>query len=264
MRPADPVTVVSAPAADLVVRDYEPKGAERRSSWSGEGADASATGYVDLDVVPLAYPGWSSHGASTGGKWQASVNVGAFPEGTSWLLVAGSGEDSSSWPLTVTDGMLRLPRISGDARLEWTLPASALTDDWERGATRTFDIQVIPDEDAFAASQIDINAEPGFDAVAVNTQIRTHLMLAPRQLKPKAGMSLTADDLWLPGEQRWEGDLQVTQGDVTLSQGVDYDIQWTASGEPSQAPRTAAACRSLTDGPTACRRTATRACGAYG
>ena len=253
MRPADPVTVVSAPAADLVVRDYEPKGAERRSSWSGEGADASATGYVDLDVVPLAYPGWSSHGASTGGKWQASVNVGAFPEGTSWLLVAGSGEDSSSWPLTVTDGMLRLPRISGDARLEWTLPASALTDDWERGATRTFDIQVIPDEDAFAASQIDINAEPGFDAVAVNTQIRTHLMLAPRQLKPK-----------VPGEQRWEGDLQVTQGDVTLSQGVDYDIQWTASGEPSQAPRTAAACRSLTDGPTACRRTATRACGAYG
>lgn len=166
MRPADPVTVVSAPAAGLVVRDYEPKGAERRSSWSGEGADASATGYVDLDVVPLAYPGWSSHGASTGGKWQASVNVGAFPEGTSWLLVAGSGEDSSSWPLTVTDGMLRLPRISGDARLEWTLPASALTDDWERGATRTFDIQVIPDEDAFAVDDAHLlnlgtGGEPG-------------------------------------------------------------------------------------------------------
>lgn len=166
MRPADPVTVVSAPAADLVVRDYEPKGAERRSSWSGEGADASATGYVDLDVVPLAYPGWSSHGASTGGKWQASVNVGAFPEGTSWLLVAGSGEDSSSWPLTVTDGMLRLPRISGDARLEWTLPASVLTDDWERDATRTFDIQVIPDEDAFAADDAHLlnlgtGGEPG-------------------------------------------------------------------------------------------------------
>ena len=34
-------------------------------------------------------------------------------------------------------------------------------------------------EFAAAASQIDINAEPGFDAVAVNTQIRTHLMLAP-------------------------------------------------------------------------------------
>ena len=166
MRPADPVTVVSAPAADLVVRDYEPKGAERRSSWTGEGADASATGYVDLDVVPLAYPGWSSHGASTGGKWQASVNVGAFPEETTWRLTAGSGDDSSSWPLTVTDGMLRLPRISGDARLEWTLPASVLTDDWERGATRTFDIQVIPDEDAFAADDAHLlnlgtGGEPG-------------------------------------------------------------------------------------------------------
>ncbi|WP_419004199.1 hypothetical protein [Bifidobacterium pullorum] len=98
-----------------------------------------------------------------------------------------------------------------------------------------------------AASQIDINAEPGFDAVAVNTQIRTHLMLAPRQLKPKAGMSLTADDLWLPGEQRWEGDLQVTQGDVTLGQGVDYDIQWTASGEPSQAPQDGG-CLQVADG----------------
>ena len=91
---------------------------------------------------------------------------GAFPEGTTWLLVAGSGEDSSSWPLTVTDGMLRLPRISGDARLEWTLPASVLTDDWERGETRTFDIQVIPDEDAFAADDAHLlnlgtGGEPG-------------------------------------------------------------------------------------------------------
>ena len=96
----------------------------------------------------------------------ASVNVGAFPEGTTWRLTAGSGEDSSSWPLTVTDGMLRLPRISGDARLEWTLPASVLTDDWERGATRTFDIQVIQDEDAFAADDAHLlnlgtGGEPG-------------------------------------------------------------------------------------------------------
>ena len=74
-------------------------------------------------------------------------------------------------------------------------------------------------------------------------------------------MSLTADDLWLPGEQRWEGDLQVTQGDVTLSQGVDYDPPQSNRLRPH---RTAAACRSMTDGTTACRRTATRACGAYG
>lgn len=81
-----------------------------------------------------------------------------------------------------------------------------ITRPWTRGTT-LFDTASM--EFVAAASQIDINAEPGFDAVAVNTQIRTHLMLAPRQLKPKAGMSLT-------------------------------------------------------DGPTACRRTATRACGAYG
>lgn len=30
-------------------------------------------------------------------------------------------------------------------------------------------------------------------------------------------MSLTVDDQWLPCEQRWEGDLKVTQGDVTLT-----------------------------------------------
>ncbi|KFI82620.1 hypothetical protein BPULL_2008 [Bifidobacterium pullorum] len=119
-----------------------------------------------------------------------------------------------------------------------------ITRPWTRGTT-LFDTASM--EFAAAASQIDINAEPGFDAVAVNTQIRTHLMLAPRQLKPKAGMSLTADDLWLPGEQRWEGDLQVTQGDVTLSQGVDYDIQWTASGEPSQAPQDGG-CLQVADG----------------
>lgn len=225
--------------------------------------------------------------------------------------------------------MLRLPRISGDARLEWTLPASVLTDDWERGATRTFDIQVIPDEDAFAAddahllnlgtggepgraqgrdvdsrnddygsltgypypnndwsraivarpgdgdsmygkmltrpwtrgttlfdtasmefsaaaSEIGIGAEAGFDTVAVNTQVRTHLLLAPRPMKPKPGMSLTVDDQWLPGEQRWEGDLKVTQGDVTLTQGVDYDVQWTASGEPSKAPQSG--CLQVADG----------------
>ncbi len=49
---------------------------------------------------------------------------------------------------------------------------------WTRGTT-LFDSASM--EFAAAASQIDNNAEPGFDAVAVNTQIRTHLMLAPRQ-----------------------------------------------------------------------------------
>ena len=143
----DTVTVVSAPAADLVVDNggYPDKNyrRERRTTWVSSG---TATGYFDLKVKPLAYPGYATtHGASTTGAWSASVDVSHFPNGTAWTL------DGTN-PLEVTNGNIRIENHTGNATLKWSIPAESLASIKE-GAVATYDIQITPDENSFSVGE---------------------------------------------------------------------------------------------------------------
>ena len=147
------VTVVSAPAADVVVYDYTRDTSERRT-WLNE--DGDATGYFDLVVAPLSYPGWSTHGASTSGAWWGTVDVSTVPQGVTWKLThTVTDEDGSTHEVTedvpVKDGKLTLPKINGNSRLTWVAPNTIMDDDWKPNQTRMFNIQVIPDSQSFSA-----------------------------------------------------------------------------------------------------------------
>ncbi|KAA8818333.1 hypothetical protein CSQ85_09230 [Bifidobacterium rousetti] len=161
--PSDEVTVVSAPAADLIMDNGgfpdKPYGAwERRATWASTG---SLTGRFDLKVKPLTYPGYTtSHGASTSGLWNANVNVSKWPTDTVWTLGGKT--------LPVKDGMLRLEHLTGDQTLDWSMPATAVKD-MQPGSQRVWDIQITPDKGSFASTGADAlqnmgdGTEPGMN-----------------------------------------------------------------------------------------------------
>lgn len=183
--PADPVTVVSAPAADVVVRNFDNNTAngkaERRTEYKpNDESKPAMTGYFDLSVEPLHYPGYSSHGASTSGQWSATVDVSKFPAGTTWQVVrdnAAPGNTDAGTPvaLTPSGGKISLTDLTGDktAKLEWSIPydkvAELLTGD-EQTSTLSFDIQVIPAANSFESTSggrtlknLGTGTEPGRD-----------------------------------------------------------------------------------------------------
>lgn len=155
-----PVTVVSAPAADLTIQDYGLTGSERRPQWSA-GQDLS--GYFDVTINPLGYPGWSSHGASTKGEWWGKANVSEFPPDTVWSIVPIDDEGNE-----ITDkaqqigeadanGQIDLPKISGNARLKWTISKDHYQDyankeDPSDSKSYAWKIQLLPDKEAFSAA----------------------------------------------------------------------------------------------------------------
>ena len=111
----DPVTVVSAPAADVEVDNggmqdnYWPS--ERITSWQD---GQRLNGYFDLKVVPLHYEGYSTKGASTIGKWSGVLDVSAFPEGATFQL---DGET-----VTPKNGKITVLLKEGNRRLTWSVP----------------------------------------------------------------------------------------------------------------------------------------------
>ena len=163
--PTDEVTVVSAPAADLIIDNggYPDKPHEawaRRNEWVASG---TISGYFDLKVKPLTYPGYTtSHGASISGPWSASVDVSAFPEGSTFSV------DGTMLP--VRDGRLRLGGgMRSDKRLDWSVPAERVAD-MKQNDTRIYDIAVIPDKTSFSADggnallNMGDGTEPGMNA----------------------------------------------------------------------------------------------------
>lgn len=148
-----PVTVVSAPAADVTIRNYSNSSSERRT-WMSENGDS--TGYFDLVVEPLSYPGWSTHGASTSGAWWGTVNVATFPQEVTWQLKHTVTDADGSTHEEVVDvprtgDTLTLPKIHGDAQLIWTAPNTIMGDDWKENQTKSFDIQILPDKKSFSS-----------------------------------------------------------------------------------------------------------------
>ena len=119
------LTIVSAPAADLVI-DNGGLGDDGASvertlpNWTNGG---TASGWFDLKVKPLNYPGYNtSHGASTTVPWETDVDVSRFPTGTTWSM------DGKA--LAVNNGRIHIPSGSGDRKLEYKLNEAELQ--WQR------------------------------------------------------------------------------------------------------------------------------------
>lgn len=141
------LTIVSAPAADLVI-DNGGLGDDGASvertlpNWTNGG---TASGWFDLKVKPLNYPGYNtSHGASTTVPWETDVDVSRFPTGTTWSM------DSKA--LAVNNGRIHIPSGSGDRKLEYKLKYEASQANLSE---RTYDIQLVPDKTIFANADDD-------------------------------------------------------------------------------------------------------------
>ncbi|KAA8828195.1 RCC1 domain-containing protein [Bifidobacterium myosotis] len=158
--PADETTVVSAPAADLVVDNGGlDNGTERRAQWAGTG---SLTGRFDLRVRALTYPGYTTtHGASTTGAWAATIDVSKWPADTTWTM--------DGTELKPSNGLLRVENKTGDRSLSWTMPAKDVAD-MKESDMRSWDIRVSPDKASFQSSggtdalpNMGTGGEPGYD-----------------------------------------------------------------------------------------------------
>lgn len=148
----DAITVVSAPAADVEVDNGGMKDnhwpAERTTLWE-DGKNPS--GYFDLKVVPLHYKDYSSNGASTSGPWSGTLDVSAFPAGTTFKLAGKTVKPSN--------GRIRVENASGSQRLDWTIPAIKGCDTDAKddaacihdGEVKSYDVKLDVDETSFMA-----------------------------------------------------------------------------------------------------------------
>lgn len=148
----DAITVVSAPAADVEVDNGGMKDnhwpAERTTLWED---GKSLSGYFDLKVVPLHYKDYSSNGASTSGPWSGTLDVSAFPAGTTFKLAGKTVKPSN--------GRIRVENASGSQRLDWTIPAikgcdTDAKDDADcihDGEVKSYDVKLDVDETSFMA-----------------------------------------------------------------------------------------------------------------
>ena len=103
----DPVTVVSAPRADLVVTTNRPK-RDIDTAYVAQEQGKTASGSFKLAVDQLTYPNYSGvKGVSKQTKWDAELDLSAFPDGTVFTTVSDSSAvsftktaQSTVWELT--------------------------------------------------------------------------------------------------------------------------------------------------------------------
>lgn len=121
----DPITIVSAPAADIILDNgatIDPYGRER---WEQVSKDNPITGYFNIRVMPIKYGKWSTLGASTLGAYSnpdrpLKIDVKEFPKGTQFSIDDENIGEAQNGVLTVTK------TLSGDNHtLGYTIPASA-------------------------------------------------------------------------------------------------------------------------------------------
>jgi 5-hydroxyisourate hydrolase-like protein (transthyretin family) len=147
----DELTVVSAPAADLVIDNggNPVKGQysyEHRTYWS---QNTDATGDFTIRTDALTYPGYSStKGASTSIDWTTKVDISDFSQGTVWT-VGGQritrNSDKEQY-LTVSSG-----KNGTAATISYRIPAG--TDafkNMKEGDVKYYDVHLVPDETVFS------------------------------------------------------------------------------------------------------------------
>lgn len=168
----DELTVVSAPAADLVIDNggNPVKGQysyEHRTYWS---QNTDATGDFTIRADALTYPGYSStKGASTSIDWTTKVDISDFPQGTVWT-VGGQritrNSDKEQY-LTVSSG-----KNGTAATISYRIPAGTdALKNMKEGDVKYYDVHLVPDETVFSVKDDNGNAllnmgkggEPGWN-----------------------------------------------------------------------------------------------------
>lgn len=150
---SDGITVVSAPAADLIIDNggNPIKGQysyERRTYWS---QNTDATGSFTIRADPLTYPGYSStKGASTSIDWTTKVDISDFPQGTVWTVgnqTVTRNTDKTQY-LTVSSG-----KNGADTSISYRIPAgTAALKNMKEGDVQYYDIHLVPDETVFSVN----------------------------------------------------------------------------------------------------------------
>lgn len=147
----DELTVVSAPAADLVIDNggNPVKGQysyEHRTYWS---QNTDATGDFTIRADALTYPGYSStKGASTSIDWTTKVDISDFPQNTVWT-VGGQritrNSDKEQY-LTVSSG-----KNGEAATISYRIPAGTdALKNMKEGDVKYYDVHLVPDETVFS------------------------------------------------------------------------------------------------------------------
>lgn len=147
----DELTVVSAPAADLVIDNggNPVKGQysyEHRTYWS---QNTDATGDFTIRADALTYPGYSStKGVSTSIDWTTKVDISDFPQGTVWT-VGGQritrNSDKEQY-LTVSSG-----KNGAAATISYRIPAGTdALKNMKEGDVKYYDVHLVPDETVFS------------------------------------------------------------------------------------------------------------------
>lgn len=168
----DELTVVSAPAADLVIDNggNPVKGQysyEHRTYWS---QNTDATGDFTIRADALTYPGYSStKGASTSIDWTTKVDISDFPQGTVWTVgnqTVTRNTDKTQY-LTVSSG-----KNGADTSISYRIPAGTdALKNMKEGDVKYYDVHLVPDETVFSVKDDNGNAllnmgkggEPGWN-----------------------------------------------------------------------------------------------------
>ncbi|MCL1899642.1 MAG: hypothetical protein FWG11_03845, partial [Promicromonosporaceae bacterium] len=153
---ARPVTVVSAPAADVVLLQpphIRLNRAGNIQSFTSFPWSSPAEGHFLAVPLPLSWQGFSpTSGVSLGGPWSGSLDVSAFPESTTWL-VGGVAANPA-------DGLLPLGTNRGEVRIDFDL--NQPWPEQEAGTTVDYAVRLIVDPSSFSADGVLLNNGTGW------------------------------------------------------------------------------------------------------
>lgn len=135
---AAPVTVISAPAADLVLR---PEQCSTYGSCSSMNYTTTSSSFV-ITPESLRWQGYDSNkGSSAAGVWSAKLDVSEMPAGTVYKIGNTDLTPDAS-------GMLNLSNMSGSVTVAYTVPAKwgLDDDDFAPGSSTDFRVHLIVNE----------------------------------------------------------------------------------------------------------------------
>ncbi|MCL1899782.1 MAG: hypothetical protein FWG11_04575, partial [Promicromonosporaceae bacterium] len=154
---ADPVTVVSAPSADVVMLqppNIRLNAAGTIQNFSASAWSAPAVGHFLAVPLPLSWAGFSpTSGVSVAGAWSGSLDVSGFPDTTTWRVNGAPATPSA-------EGLLSLGTNHGQVRIDFDL-----NQPWPEqpvGTTVDYAVRVIVDPSSFMGDGALLNNGTGW------------------------------------------------------------------------------------------------------
>jgi alpha-tubulin suppressor-like RCC1 family protein len=140
---AKAVTVVSAPAADVILNSAN-SCVYPKTSPTTKWTDSSTSGTMYAVPCPLAYSGYSlTKGGTAELPWSGSVEVSSFPAGTTFTV--------NGKAVAVSGGSIPVDNVIGSVAIKYSLP-----DGWpaqEEGTVINYDMHVTVASNSFSTSE---------------------------------------------------------------------------------------------------------------